>query len=78
MRSLPENAEENLAEIVNVMAALFNIEGAPHVKMSHLARPDDREPAAPIALAGALGRRLDLAIEVEGYGSGTLSIVLGR
>jgi hypothetical protein len=77
-RSLPENAEENVAEVVNVMAALFNVPGAPHLRLQHLMRPDDSEPAQALALTGALGRRVDLVVEVTDYGSGGLSIVVAR
>jgi len=66
---------EALHEVVNVLSALFNTPGAPHSKLHKLYAPGDELPGD---IAGMLANfnRIDLAIEVPGYGKGALSLVL--
>jgi hypothetical protein len=66
---------EALHEVVNVLSALFNIPGAPHSKLHRLYVPGEDLPGD---VAGMLANfnRLDLALEVPGYGKGGLSLVL--
>jgi hypothetical protein len=66
---------EALHEVVNVLSALFNTPGAPHSKLNKLV-PDGDEVPGDIAGMLAGFNRLDLAIEVPGYGKGALSLVL--
>jgi hypothetical protein len=66
---------EALHEVVNVLAALFNTQGAPHSRLHKLYAPDEE---LPDDLAGMLAafNRVDLAIEVPTYGKGAISLVL--
>jgi hypothetical protein len=66
---------EALHEVVNVLSALFNTAGAPHSKLHRLYAPGEDLPGD---LAGLLAgfNRIDLAVEVPGYGKGALSLVL--
>ena len=66
---------EALHEVVNVVSALFNVPGAPHSKLYKLYAPGDD---LPVDVEGMLANfnRIDLAIEVPGYGKGGLSLVL--
>ena len=66
---------EALHEVVNVLSALFNTPGAPHSKLHKLYAPGEDLPGD---LAGMLAgfNRIDLAVEVQGYGKGALSLVL--
>ena len=66
---------EALHEVVNVLSALFNTPGAPHSKLHKLYAPGDDLPGD---IQGMLANfnRLDLAIEIPGYGKGALSFVL--
>ncbi len=67
---------DNAAEVLNVMAALFNVGGAPHLRLyAHYARGEE-VPADVPARLGALGMRADWAVAVKGYGTGQLSIIL--
>ena len=66
---------EALHEVVNVLSALFNTPGAPHSKLNKLV-PDGDDVPGDIAGMLAGFNRLDLAIEVPGYGKGALSLVL--
>jgi hypothetical protein len=66
---------EALHEVVNVLSALFNTPGAPHSKLHRLYAPGDELPGD---IEGMLANfnRIDLAIEIPGYGKGGLSLVL--
>jgi hypothetical protein len=66
---------EALHEVVNVLSALFNVPGAPHSKLHQLYAPGEDLPGD---VAGMLANfnRIDLALEVPGYGKGGLSLVL--
>lgn len=66
---------EALHEVVNVLSALFNTQGAPHSKLHQLYAPGDELPGD---LAGMLAafNRVDLTIEIPTYGTGAISFVL--
>ena len=66
---------EALHEVVNVLSALFNTQGAPHSKLHKLYAPGEELPGD---LAGMLAafNRVDLAIDIPTYGKGALSLVL--
>jgi hypothetical protein len=66
---------EALHEVVNVLSALFNVPGAPHSKLYKLHAPGEDLPGD---VAGMLANfnRIDLALEIPGYGKGGLSLVL--
>lgn len=73
-RTVPADFAENLHEVFNVGANFFNAPGRPHVRLSALATP----PALPADLLARLATspaRLDLRVDVPGYGSGTLAVV---
>ena len=73
---LSESLAENLHEVLNVSAALFNVGASPHVRL-HLVHPAGHPlPADLRARALALGAREDLVVTVAGYGEGRLSVVL--
>jgi hypothetical protein len=66
---------EALHEVVNVLSALFNTPGAPHSKLHKLYAPGEDLPGDITGMLAAFNR-VDLALEVAGYGKGGLSIVL--
>jgi hypothetical protein len=66
---------EALHEVVNVLSALFNTPGAPHSKLHKLYAPGDDLPGDIEGLLANFNR-IDLEIEVPGYGKGGLSLVL--
>lgn len=69
-------ALDNVHEILNVASALFNVPGAPHVKLYSLVSPGDLPPTDVSTAMKLLGGRIDLKVDVPGYGSGALSMVL--
>ena len=75
-RMLPQLAVDNIGEVYNIAASIFNVPGARHVRMYQVIGPEEPAPLDVLALANALGRRMDLDVEVPGYGTGRLSVVL--
>ncbi|GII26141.1 hypothetical protein [Planosporangium mesophilum] len=69
---------ENVKEVCNILTSLLNREGAPHLKLYQVVLPGEPLPGDAAAVLQALGRRLDLTVEVGGYGSGRLSITLAE
>ncbi len=66
---------EALHEVVNVLSALFNTPGAPHSKLNTLVADGEEVPGDIVGMLAGFNR-LDLALEVPGYGKGALSLVL--
>jgi hypothetical protein len=66
---------EALHEVVNVLSALFNTPGAPHSKLDKLVADGEDVPGDVAGLLAGFNR-LDLNLEIPGYGKGALSLVL--
>ncbi len=66
---------EALHEVVNVVSALFNTPGAPHSKLHKLHAAGEDLPGDIEGMLAAFNR-VDLAIEVPGYGKGGISLVV--
>ena len=74
-RLLTPGLLENAAEILNVAAALFHHDGAPHVRLDATYAPSDTLPADLSPWVLAYVRRLDLDVAIAGYDAGRLSIL---
>ena len=72
---LPPVMQENLYEVLNVLAALLNAPDCPHVKLTSVTHVGGSPEAEVAAHATAVGRRLDLEVTVPQFGTGRLSIV---
>lgn len=73
---LPEDLAANFYEVVNIMASVFNENpAAPHLKLYKVHAVGEKLPSDVASSLGYVVRRLDLKVEVEGYGSGRLSCV---
>ncbi|HET6394045.1 MAG TPA: hypothetical protein VFG13_14565 [Blastococcus sp.] len=66
---------EALHEVVNVLSALYNVAGAPHSRLHKLYAPGE-EVAGDLAGMLAGYNRIDLDVEIQGYGKGSLSLVI--
>ena len=73
---LPAALSENAGEVLNVMASLFNAEGAPHVRLDTIYEPRHPLPADVAAWVLAYVRRTDLDMEIAGYGAGQFSLLV--
>ena len=74
---LPESLGANSAEVLNIMASLFNVDEAPHLRLDRWYAPGALLPPAVAQWVTAWVDRLDLAIDIKGYGPGLLSVVSG-
>ena len=75
-KTLFPNLAENVGELCNVLTSLLNRDGGPHVKLYQVVYPGMDLPGDARAHLLALGRRLDLMIEVSRYGKGKFSLSL--
>ena len=66
---------EALHEVVTVLSALYNVAGAPHSRLHKLYAPGE-ELAGDLAGMLAGYNRIDLDVEIQGYGKGSLSLVV--
>lgn len=68
--------QENLYEVLNIAASMFNAPGAEHLRLHEV------HPAGPPlsqqlwAMTLTLGRREDFHLDIAGYGAGHVSVVL--
>jgi hypothetical protein len=67
---------ENVTEVCTVLGALLNREGLPHVHMAHAALPGQAAGDDALGVLLAAGRRLDVTVDLAGYGSGRFSVRL--
>ena len=63
-------------EVLNVMASVFNVADAPHVRLYQMYGPQENVPGDLSALAATVGSRLDVRLNIGGYGDGLLSIIV--
>jgi hypothetical protein len=74
--ALTENLTENLYEVLNIAASMFNAPGADHLRLHQLHPAGLPLPPMVRAQSLTLGRREDVTLEIAGYGSGQLSVVM--
>lgn len=72
---VPDNLLENVQEVLNVMARLFNTATAPHVRLQGVHRGTGDLPASAAALLASPRSRKDFAVDVEGYGPGRVALL---
>ena len=75
-RSLPDTLKDNLHEVLNVLASVFNVPDAPHVRLYQMFGPGETPPSDVQALGAVLGTREDVTMDIAGYGRGNLSVVV--
>src|SRR5690348_7097556 len=63
-KQLFPNLAENVGELCNVLTSLLNREGSPHIKLYQVIYPGDPLPGDARAHLMALGRRVDLQVEI--------------
>ena len=73
---LSDTLAENLHEVLNIAASLLNAEGVVHVKLHEMYAPGTTPPVQIAECMQALGRRLDLRVDISGYGKGRFSLVI--
>jgi len=73
---LDDTLAENLYEVLNVAASLFNAPGAVHVRLIELHAAGRPVPPQVESRMLTLGRREDLEVTIPGYGTGRFSVVI--
>ncbi|MDO8106092.1 hypothetical protein Q6348_02645 [Isoptericola sp. b441] len=73
---LPDTLYENVAEVLNVAASVFNADDAPHVKLYQSYRPGEQLPADVSKWVLAFVRRVDMELSISGYGKGRVSVLV--
>ncbi|GAT71119.1 hypothetical protein HS048_36185 [Planomonospora sp. ID91781] len=61
---------DNVREICNILTGLLNQQDLPHLKLYEAYMPGEAAPADATSRLLALGARLDLKVDIAGYGSG--------
>jgi hypothetical protein len=74
-RDLSALLRDNAYEVLNVLAAVFNVDDAPHVRLYQMYGPNGSVPSDVLALSQVIGSRMDLTLNISGYGTGQLAIV---
>ncbi len=67
---------DNMAEILNVAASLFNKKDTTHLKLRETFAPRETLPGEVNDLALQEGSRLDGSVAILGYGDGRISVVV--
>lgn len=75
-RYLPDDEVEAVYELSNVLASALAEEGNPHVRLEKLYHPAAAAPTDFLKLMYESHPRMDLEIEIPGYGTGLFSIVI--
>ena len=75
---LDDNLTDAFSEVANILAALLCADGAPHVRWVDLETDPSRLGEADKAVLENPCERVDVEIEIEGYGGGKLSLVTAR
>ncbi len=74
-KDLPPSLLENASELLNVLAAPIGDATGVHQRLHQTFGPDQLPPSDVSSWAARLGTRVDLRLDIKGYGSGTLSVV---
>ena len=73
---MPASIAENLYEVANVAASLFNADGGPHLKLREVVTTAQALPAGLSEMAARASERIDLEVNITGYGQGQMSVLL--
>ncbi|WP_127783053.1 hypothetical protein [Rhodococcus sp. X156] len=71
---LPQDLFDALSEVSNVLASAFQLPGNPHLRLERTYRPVAAAPPLATSLLYSGLQRLDLDLDVPGYGPGRLSV----
>jgi hypothetical protein len=74
-RKLDKETQENLEEVLEIATGLYNVDGAPQIKLHHVCHLGTEVAPQVRAMSAVVGRRLDLTVDIRGYGTGRLSFV---
>lgn len=67
---------DNMAEILNVAASMFNKRGTPHLKLHETYAPRETLPADVEKWVMLPASRIDGTLTIQGYGEGRISVIV--
>jgi hypothetical protein len=74
-KDLPASLLENASEMLNVLAAPIGESSGVHQRLHQTFGPEDVPPSDVTAWSAQVGTRIDVRMDIKGYGAGTLSVV---
>ena len=74
-KELFPSLRDNCYEVLNVLSAVFNVPNAPHVRLYEMLGPNGSVPGDIATLSASAGNRMDVEIDVAGYGKGLISLI---
>jgi hypothetical protein len=75
-RRVSSAAVDIVYEVLNIASSLFNRDDQPHIRITDMHGPGGPLPGELPRIAARLGHRLDLSVEVVGYGVGRFTLIL--
>lgn len=74
-KDLPASLLDNASEMLNILAAPIGDASGMHQRLKETFGPGQVPPTDVASWSAQLGSRIDLLLEIKGYGKGTLSVV---
>ena len=71
---LDEGMQDNFGEVLNVLSRLFAGQGSQRITLQAKSFPPAALPEAASAALAAAGKKLDLEVDIDGYGKGLLML----
>jgi hypothetical protein len=71
---VPQNVLENLGEVSNVLASVFQVGSNPHLRLYESYCPVAAAPDDATELMFRIGMRIDLRLDVPNYGTGRFAL----
>lgn len=75
-KQLPPVIRDCTYEVLNVLASAFNVGNAPHVRLYQMYGPGGGVPTDVASMGASVIGRMDVSLQIAGYGNGKLSIVV--
>ena len=75
-RELDDFMQDNFAEVLNICSRLFDIDSEHRVRLSATSFPPNLYPADVATIVGGPAKRMDVDLEISGYGKGRFSLLL--
>lgn len=73
--ALAGDLSDNAHEVLNVLVSIFNVSGAPALRLRRVHAVGEQLPDDVRPVLGYVLRRVDLQVDLDGYGGGRLSVV---
>jgi hypothetical protein len=75
---LPENLQENLREVINILSSAFNGEGMTHLRLRDMYAAGTQQFEEVTGHLSQAAARYNLNVSIDGYGDGKLTLAVVR